>query len=676
MLFKLSIKNMKKSMQDYAIYFMTLILGVAIFYVFNSIDSQKAMMDISASTEDIVDLLLTMLNGVSVFVSFILGFLIIYANNFLIKRRKKEFAVYMSLGMGRGSISKILVIETLIIGIISLGIGLVIGIFSSQFMSIFVAKMFEADMNAYTFIFSSQAAVKTIIYFGIMYLMVLLFNTISISRYKLIDLLTAVKRTEQVKMKNPVTAVIVFIISIGLLGFAYYNVTVGYLDLTESKLIVMISIGCISTFLFFWSLSGFLLKVLQKKKIFCLKNLNSFVLRQMNSKINTTVFSMTIICLMLFVTICVLSTGVSLNNSFTDQLKESTPKDFAAISMMDGYKKTNGNDKTVIEGLKENGFDMSLFCSDYVEANTYGSEKLTGKETLGSKKKELNHQLPRFKWNMKEEFMGINEYNKMAKLLGLETYQLKKDEYMIVSTFEPITKIRNMVLKEGSKITLNGTTYSPKYKKCKEGYLNMAQSRTNFGILLFPDEAIEKYKNKIWQYNYFTADYKEASAVGKEKTEEKLNQFLEKSGKNMEYCITYSKIALYESSLGLSSIVTFVAIYLGIIFLISSAALLALKELSDSTDNKERYDILRKIGTDEHIINKALFSQIGIFFIMPLLLAVVHSIFGIIFANKMLVAAGSVSLLSPILTTAAVILFVYGGYFLATYLESKKIIKG
>ena len=206
MLFKLSVKNMKKSFGDYTIYFLTLILGVAIFYVFNSMDSQQAMMQLSASTKAIVDLLLQMLGGVSVFVSIILGFLIVYANNFLIKRRKKEFGIYMTLGMGKGQISRILFLETIIVGIMSLAVGLLIGVFASQGMSVVVAKMFEADMSRYEFVFSKAACIKTIVYFGIMYLAVILMNMISISKLNLIDLLTAVKKSESIKVKNAAEA--------------------------------------------------------------------------------------------------------------------------------------------------------------------------------------------------------------------------------------------------------------------------------------------------------------------------------------------------------------------------------------------------------------------------------------------------------------------------------------
>ena len=170
MLFNLSLKNIRKSFKDYAIYFFTLILGVAIFYIFNSLESQTVMLKLNSSTKDIIKLMNNVLSGVSVFVSFILGLLIVYANQFLMKRRKKEFGIYMILGMSKKQISKILLVETITIGLISLVIGLVLGVALSQVMSIVVANMFEADMTKFTFVFSLSAWIKTMIYFGIMYL--------------------------------------------------------------------------------------------------------------------------------------------------------------------------------------------------------------------------------------------------------------------------------------------------------------------------------------------------------------------------------------------------------------------------------------------------------------------------------------------------------------------------
>ena len=151
MLSKLSLKNIKKSIKDYTIYFFTLILGVSIFYVFNALDSQTVMMNVSSSTQELIKLMMSMMQGVSVFVSFILGFLIIYASRFLMKRRNKEFGIYLTLGMSKRKISMILFFETLFIGIISLIVGLGLGIILSQFMSLIVANMFEADLTKFTF---------------------------------------------------------------------------------------------------------------------------------------------------------------------------------------------------------------------------------------------------------------------------------------------------------------------------------------------------------------------------------------------------------------------------------------------------------------------------------------------------------------------------------------------
>lgn len=236
MLFKLSLKNIVKSIKDYAIYFFTLVLGVAIFYVFNAIESQTVMMKVSDNTAEIIRLMTNVLSGVSVFVSFVLGFLIIYASKFLIKRRNREFGIYLTLGMGKRKISFILFIETLAIGMISLATGLIVGAGLSQLMSIFVANMFEADMTKFKFVFSLSACIKTLVYFGIIYILVMLFNTIIIGRCKLIDLINGNRKSEKVTMKNPIVCIFVFIISMAFIGYGYYGVMGGYSNLDDQML--------------------------------------------------------------------------------------------------------------------------------------------------------------------------------------------------------------------------------------------------------------------------------------------------------------------------------------------------------------------------------------------------------------------------------------------------------
>ena len=693
MLFKLSLKNIKKSFKDYAIYFMTLILGVTIFYMFNSIESQEAMMQVNQSQKMIIELMTQLIGFVSGFVAIILAFLIIYANNFLIKRRKKEFGIYMTLGMGKRQISKILLFETILIGIISLGVGLVIGIFGSQLMSILVSKLFEVDMTEYQFVFSKDAFFKTCIYFALMYLAVMIFNTISVSRYKLIDLLNAAKKNEKVIIKNPIICTIIFLLSCGVLGYAYYIVSAKAYTLTSfSKIWPILVMGTVATLLLFWSLSGLMIKLIQFRKKTYLKDANMFVLRQINNKINTTVVSMTVICLMLFITITILSTALSIKNTMTRELVEMTPVDinlYKTASLPERYVNRYGEEivytKEQIEDSQESvqytlenaGLDMNLL-KDVVEISTYTSPNLTWETYLKDVFDEVKAQFPGLAYGTPELIVKESEYNKVAKLYELEEFHLNDNEYVMLCDFDNMVNIRNKELQIDGIITLCGKEYTPKYKECKSGYIMMSTSHTNTGIILVPDSCpltkdMQEQQILIANYNATTDEQKQEIENLFASDDSILIQNLDKNGIDLEGA---TRISIYDGSVGIATIIVFLAIYLGIIFLISSSAILALKQLTESSDNKLRYSILRKIGADDRMINHSLFLQIGIFFAFPIIIAMIHSIFGIQFAlSTMSGIADAADLLPSIIATVVIIGFIYGIYFLATYFESKNIIK-
>lgn len=696
MLFKLSIKNMKKSFKDYAIYFITLVLGVAVFYMFNSLDSQEAMLQVSSSTKQMIKLMINMLSMVSVFIAVVLGLLIVYANNFLINRRKKEFGIYMTLGMGKRQISKILLIETVFVGIISLAIGLILGIFASQFMSILVAKLFQADMSKFEFVFSKNACIKTCIYFAVMYLAVLFFNAFTISKYKLINLLTAVKKNEKIKMKNPIVCIIVFILAAVGLGYAYWMVTKGIFKMTNADetiraVGISVLIGIIGTVLVFWSFSGLVLRLVQAKKSIYLKGTNMFVLRQLHNKINTTVISISVICLMLFMTITALSSSIALKNSMQADIEKMTPVDlnlYKTANLPEQTVDSNGNEmytkelqedskKCISYTLTQNGFDMNNL-KDIIEAPIYMLDGLTWETTLGESLPQVKKQFPMMKLETLEQIMKISDYNKIAKLYGNEQYSLEDDEYIIICNYENIANIRNLGLRENTVINLKEKNYKPKYNECKDGFVQISTSHTNLGIILVPDSCnLGEKDQQLWflaaNYNAKTDDEKKEIEKIFSREDSSLVQKLNNKNSTLD---GESKISIVEASVGLSTIIVFIAIYLGIIFLIASCAILALKQLTESSDNKQRYIILRKIGCDEKMINQALIRQIGIFFVLPLLLAIIHSIFGIQFAMSIFeILASKEQLLPSVIATVIVIGVIYGCYFLATYIGSKNIIK-
>ena len=693
MLFKLSVKNMKKSFKDYAIYFLTLVLGVAIFYMFNSLDSQQAMLDVSASTRDMIKLMISMLSYISVFVAIVLGLLIVYANNFLINRRKREFGIYMTLGMGKRQISKIILFETILVGILSLGAGIIIGVFASQFMSILVGKLFEADMTKFEFVFSKDACIKTCIYFAVMYIAVMIFNTITISKYKLINLLTANKKNEAVKIKNPIISIMIFLLGAGILGYCYWKVTGGIDTLsTADKILPIILMGIIGTVAVFLSLSGFILRIIQSRKSTYLKGTNMFVLRQLNNKINTTVISMSVICLMLFMTISILSSSFSLQSTMKKDLQEMTPVDlnlYKTANLPEKYTDRYGKEyvntkeaiedskKPISETLKENDYDMNRL-KDIVEIPIYGTEEWTWKVSLGNYYEEAKKQYPMILYDTEEMLIKVSDYNKIAKLYGNEELTVEDDEYIVLCDFTNQVNLRNMGLKDGGKININGKIYHSKYSECKLGYILMSTSHTNTGIMVVPDNF--NLKEEWKQQHFLAANYNAETEEEKEIIEEDFGRtdtnLYETLNKKNISLMGMSKISIIQASVGVATIVVFIAIYLGIVFLIASSAILALKQLTESSDNKQRYIILRKIGCDEKMINQALFRQIAIFFMLPLLLAIIHSIFGIQFVMSMMsVLASAEELLPSIIVTVIIIGIIYGAYFAATYFVSKNIIK-
>ena len=550
-------------------------------------------------------------------------------------------------------------------------------------------------MSNFTFVFSKDACIKTCIYFAVMFIAVAIFNTITVSRYKLINLLTATKKNEEVKIKNPILCIIIFIIAVGILTYCYYKVTAGVSTMaTADQILPVILLGIISTVLVFWSLSGLILKIVQSRKKIYLKDVNMFVLRQLNNKINTTVISMSVICLMLFMTISILSSSLSLNSTMRRDMQEMTPVDinlYKTANLPESYQnpytgrieeyteaQIEDSKKSMEQTLIDNGFDMNNF-KDTVEIPIYTTPELTMGDLLKGIEDIVRMQFPQLQYDAPEEIIKVSDYNKIARLYGNEEYPLADNEFIILCDFENMENLRNQALKQDDTITLKGKEYKAKYDECQEGFIDMSSSHINTGIILVPDdvEFEESEKERVFlaaNYNAETEEEKEnieklfTDAEDSELYKNVLEKGLDFDG--------MTKISIIESSVGVSTMVLFIAIYLGIIFLIASSAILALKQLTESSDNKERYMVLRKIGVDEKIINKALFKQIGLFFIFPLILAIIHSIFGIQFVMTLMsVLASSEELLPSIIATVGVMGVIYGLYFLATYLGSKNIIK-
>ena len=674
MYFKLAAKNVRKSYRDYVLYFLTLVLGVCVFYVFNSIEAQEAMLRISESTHSMLQSITKLMGILSVFVSIILGFLIVSADQFLIKRRKKEFGIYMTLGMDRGKLARILVGETFLTGAISLGAGLALGIFVSQWLSILTARMFEVDMTGYTFIFSSSAFYKTILYFGMIFLVVVLFSAISINRYQLIDLINAEKKNEKPHVKKTAVTVFLFVLALICIITAYVLVlSNGIIDF-DGWLAFEIILGAVGTFLFFASLSGFFFKIMKRNKKRYFKGLNMFIVRQIDSRINSTYRSFAVVCLLLFFTITIFSFGFGMNMTIEQSMENEMPYDVILYS---------NENISVADTLAQNGIDLGEYTDNYAEMAVYKQEGLTSGSILGQV--EMEEGLANVNMDSAVPLMRESDYNRQMAMQGVQGIHLEDGQvaFQSGSVMNVLNALRSFA-EEGKSVEIGGESYGV-YPEVLNHGTALSVGSSAFTMIV-PDETAEKIGTdfKVLYFNCKGDSDAMQDALNARiealRGEDTNTMIRMGSGASLQENDGFPvslimKKMLDEAYAGSKAIISYVGIYLGIIFLITSAAILALQQLSEMADNRRRYAVLKKIGADDKMTGRAIFKQTAIYFLLPLALACVHSIVGFGVINKAMVSVGGVDAYTSAFITGGILLIVYGAYFLATYFGSRNMIQ-
>lgn len=672
MYFKLALRNVKKSYKDYMIYFLTLAFSVCLFYTFNSFQEQEAVISMTEAQFSLMAGVTDIMVALSVIVAFILGFLILYANNFLIRRRKKELGLYTLLGMPRRNISAILVYETLIIGIISLFTGLILGIFMSQMITVLTASLFEAELN-YRFIFSMDATIFTILSFAIIFFIIMVFNTFILNRYKLIDLINADKQNENLKIKNVYISIILFLLSMVLLGGDYWFAWHYPLDAFGLFLMPVTLVGCTGTLLFFMSLSGFLLKFIQTSKTLYYRKLNMFVLRQINANINSNFVSMSVVCVMLLLSIGALSTGMNLNKTLNNSVRMSTPYDWS-------YSPTRNEHYEIIipdfeEKVKALPIDRSqveeeIFLHQYATQHNLADifEELHINSSL-----LVSHELLEA---TPISAVKLSEYNKLLENFHEDPIQLADDEAYVFSNLNLINEDITKFLESQKSLELFGHTVTPinteydEYMMATTGFMGNEPM-----VFVLNDEQIPTDAKTV--ETYWNIDLKKGTDVDtfSDNVYRAIYEYNETVPPEEQIMGSMdTRQSIRENSKGMAVIFTYIGIYLGIVFLIASAVILALQQLSQASDNRKRYLVLDKIGASRTMMDHSILQQLGIYFFLPLFLAIVHSVVGIKVVNSIIVYMGKGDLFGASIITGGIILLIYGTYFLVTYFGYKNIL--
>lgn len=663
-------------MSDYAVYFVTLIIGAAIFYVFNAIVEQNVITKILSEDYDMLTVLYQGMTVGSAIVTVVLTFLVLYAARFLMKRRRKEFGIYTLLGMGKAKMVGILILETFFIGIGSLLVGILLGLVLSQGMSVLVIRMFEAKMEDFCFYVSQVAIQKTVVNFFLIYVCAFLFDLLILHEPQPVNLMReSCEGRGMTKVKNPVVCLIIFIVSAGLLAFIYQQMLRGIESMADWEEITMTEIltpvwkglvGILAgTVGVFGSISGVFLFLAEHRKKFFWRGINLFTIKEMSRRFQENVVAGSVICVLLFTTICISSTSFSMNRSMNEMLRELVPAD-VQLEIGSNASEIDSPDREQLdihELLEQCGLDTGLLLEaaeicEY-EVMDPATNLLWSEDCPGS-------------------FVKISEYNQLLKIYGKEPETLASDEYFVVTNHPDTAKWYNeKYFKGNAMVILGGKKYHAKYKTCQEGFLEMYEEYNGISFYVLPDDVSDSqiYCFAKWLVgNYNPEKMEEAEEAFRDP---KLKQRLS------EYCKTHelwfvepeTKQMIRNRSFSSTAFLVFLGMYLGIVFLITSAAVLSMKELSQSMEAKSGYRILRQLGVDEKVLLRSHGIQSFVFFVIPLCLAVIHSAFGIQVGVWLAREGGTKQVDMSLWVTAVVLILIYTMYYIISYRGSRRIIE-
>lgn len=662
MFFKLARKNVTRSVKDYTLYFLTLLFGVCVFYVFNSLETQWVMESLASSSgpnKGLVDSILQLIDVVSVFVSFILAFLILYANTFMLRRRKRELGTYMLLGMEQGKIAALLFVETLFIGVLALGAGLVLGVVLAQFLSAFTASLFEVTVEQFHFVFSWKGVFKTLLYFGAIFLIVMVFNSFSVARQRLIRLLQASRHNQSLKLRSLPAAVVMFAAGVALLVIAYRMLLTRGLLRIDAGFWLMLVLGTLGTLLFFRSLSGFLLQICQSSKKLYYSGMNMFILRQFNSNINTNYLSMTVVCLMLLLAIGITGCAVGINNTIAGNAAKDSPFDVSIKLYLDEPCETD-----FASLLTRNGFDAEKNLPQRAQVN------LLRVECEPVKVEYEGHPATIALFGA----IAQSDFNTIMALQGKDGVSLSEHSYAVLSGTRDDPYYQIQV--QQPALVIGGSSYQADPAFFRDDMLYTCDGTYN-SLIILPDAATAGHKvdSILFVGNYPPSSDREALELAFQAVSFSHEDLV---GEDYEGGYGYSidtKLDIYWSQMGTKMLFLFIGLYLGIIFLVTSAAVLALQLLSQAADNCVRYQILSRLGVEEKMRGRSVDIQVFLYFFLPLSLAVVHSIVGMRAANDVISQVGRLDAVASSTVTALFILLVYGAYFLATCWGSRRILR-
>ena len=727
MLCKLAWGNVRRAGREYLVYLLTLTLGVTVFYAFNTISMQ---VDIAGIDEKgLAQVMGSMLGDLTYFLAGVMAFLMVYANNFIMKRRKKEFGLYQVLGMGRGRVATIMALETVIVSVVAFVAGIVLGVGLSQLMTFFTASLFKTQIANFHFFFSVHAFNLTLACMLVMFVLTLLLNLRAVRRTKLIELMGAERRNESIKTRNPWIAIAIFAVGVVLVGVAYYRLLRDGFPLaaTDSKLqeamnqfgitTAMVTVG---TFALFWGLSGMLIKLLQSLRGVYWRGLNMFTVRQLAAKVNTVCFSMGVIAMLLFLAITSVTCGMSIANVMNENLERYNPVDVSqtyvyytpdTLDYYKGYKgyvnpseadrmvladttvdlypawhgkgKSAGNNNET--GKKVNIADVA---GEHVQIDSYLSYPFGGSDpsvTPSEMCKIMGEKLPKAFGGSNADTMGLfvtpaSQYNKLRQMMGEEPVSIGRDQYLLTCDMGgELGDLYTKYMAGDHTLTLGGHELKPATDKSDKDTAAIANSAmgSNPGTVVVADELLSQLNLQPYSSSLLV-NYKQGmdTTEADESIKYTLLDNLLVDGKEPgSWGIFITRSEMYTQAAQMNGMISYLAIYIGFVLVVACAAILSIQQLSNVADGSRSYRVLAQIGCDDRQIRHSVMAQQAVFFLFPLAVGLAHSFVALKVIIELVSIFGNMSIGGTVGLTCAIFLAAYGGYFLVTYLMSTGMVR-
>ena len=686
---KLAITNARKSIRDYLIYFITIILCVSLFYAFMSLSSSSYELITEESYN--FDMLKIALEYSTYVITALLVVLIGYVNRYMMKRRQKEFSTYILLGTEQKSVALMFFIETLIIGILSIIFGVFFGTLFSQVVTAAVLLSVKQEI-IFSFKLYMDTVAITFLFFLSMFCIIGLYNSRTLKKLKLINMINAEKKSEFQFKKSGKIYGFIFIVSIMLYSICGYFTYTTYNTIQDMgdpyKAVGDIGIALVSfiigTYFLFYSLGYIIIFIKERWVKFKYEDINLFLIGSIVSKIKTTPILMaTISITFLGAAVSFIATLVMAQWSL-GYLDYRLPFD---ISISSEYNIPGRFSITDINDIPS---------IDYKEIIDYlGGSNNNIEEYYTIEKYFINEDDFYIKEKSKMPFLAVklSDFNNLRRMLGYDEVRLMGNEFTTQWQKTSLQKTidefinSNVTLKALEKdLKISNTPYYT--ESIGEGIYNYYTE----AIIILPDEICNEltlastdfYGNikknmtydegKIFENKYIEnwSNNNYSDLIGK---------YDEDGNDNYSYFLHTNIRVLEESEiLNATLAMRILGIYLGVVLLMISLTVLALQQLADSIEHKGRFNVLRKLGVDEKAISKIVLKQIAIYFIMPISIAMIgiivfiYNFFGLL-SSQITSYIGDKAFVANIVVALILIISIYICYFAATYYTFKRNIK-